>query len=79
MMRFQVARAHRLYDESWPGIALLPQESRLAIGAAARVYRGILDKLAANSYDAHTRRAHVRLREKLALLPRIWLDVRKLG
>lgn len=78
MMRFQVERTHRLYEESWAGIALLPQESRFAIGAAARVYRGILDKLAANGYDAHTRRAHLRLREKLGMMPRTWWDVRKL-
>ena len=78
LMRFQVERTHRLYDESWAGIALLPQESRFAIGAAARVYRGILDKLTANRYDAYTSRAHLRLREKVARMPRIWWDVRKL-
>lgn len=79
LMRFEVQRAHQLYDESWPGIALLPAESRFAIAAAGRVYRGILDKLAANAYDAYSRRAHLKLREKLALMPRIWWGVRKLG
>jgi 15-cis-phytoene synthase len=79
LMRFQVERTQRLYDESWPGIALLPAESRFAIGAAARVYRGILDKLSAHDYDAYSRRAHLRLREKVARLPRIWWDVRRLG
>jgi phytoene synthase len=78
LMRFQVERARRLYDESWPGIALLPAESRFAIAAAARVYRGILDKLEARDYDAFTGRAHLTLREKIARLPRIWWDVRKL-
>jgi 15-cis-phytoene synthase len=78
LMRFQVARAHRLYDESWPGIALLPPENRFAIGAASRVYRGILDKLVANDYDAYTRRAHLTMREKLTQMPRIWLDTRRL-
>jgi phytoene synthase len=78
LMRFQVERARRLYDESWPGIALLPAESRFAIAAAARVYRGILDKLEARGYDAFTGRAHLTLREKLARLPGIWWDVRKL-
>jgi phytoene synthase len=78
LMRFQVARAQRLYEESWPGIALLPAESRFAIAAAARVYRGILDKLSAHDYDAYSRRAHLRLREKVARLPRIWWDVRRL-
>jgi phytoene synthase len=79
LMEYQVARARRLYEESWPGIALLPEESRFAIGAAARVYRGILDKLEAHHYDAFTRRAHLTLREKVARLPRIWWDVRKLS
>lgn len=79
LMRFEVERTQRLYDESWPGIALLPAESRFAVGAAARVYRGILDKLAAHDYDAYTRRAHLKLREKVVRLPRIWWDVRRLG
>ncbi|MFV9506421.1 MAG: phytoene/squalene synthase family protein [Oscillochloridaceae bacterium umkhey_bin13] len=79
MMRFQIDRAHQLYDESWAGIALLPPDSRFAIAAAARVYRGILDKLVANDYDAHTRRAHLRMREKVVRLPQIWWDVRRIG
>lgn len=77
LMRFQVERAHRLYDESWPGIALLPPDSRLAVAAASRVYRGILDKLAANDYDAYSKRAHLTLREKVGRLPGIWWEVRK--
>ncbi|HMQ34376.1 MAG TPA: phytoene/squalene synthase family protein [Chloroflexaceae bacterium] len=77
LMRFQAERAHRLYDESWAGIGLLPPESRFAVAAAGRVYRGILDRLHANDYDAYTRRAHLTLRQKLARLPKIWWDVRK--
>ena len=79
LMRFEVTRAHRLYDESWPGIGLLPANSRFAIAAASRVYRGILDKLAANGYDAYTRRAHLTTREKLIQLPQIWFATRGLG
>jgi phytoene synthase len=79
LMRFQVERAHRLYDESWPGIALLPHDSRIAVGAAATVYRGILDKIEAAGYDPFRDRAHLSTREKLRLLPRIWLNVRALN
>jgi phytoene synthase len=79
LMKFQVARAHQLYDESWPGIALLPPEVRLAVAAAARVYRGILDKIEQNRYDSYTRRAYLPLREKIARLPRIWWDMRCLS
>lgn len=79
LMRFQIDRAHRFYEESWAGIALLPPDSRLSIGAAARVYRGILDKIPANGYDVYNRRAFLTLREKFVMLPRIWRDVRRLG
>lgn len=78
LMDFQIGRARRLYAESWEGIALLPPDSRLAIAAAAWVYRGILDKVVANSYDVYEQRAHLTFREKLAMLPGIWRAVRRL-
>jgi 15-cis-phytoene synthase len=78
LMQFQVERAHRLYREAWPGIALLPAESRVAVAAAARVYEGILIKLAQNGYDAYSRRAYLTTGEKLVRLPRLWFDLRAL-
>lgn len=78
LMRFEIQRTRQLYAESWPGIALLPPDSRLAIAAAARVYRGILDKVEANNYDVYAKRAHLKSREKLFMLPRIWRDVQRL-
>jgi phytoene synthase len=78
MMQFQVERAHRLYDESWAGIALLEPDSRLGVAAAARIYQGILDSLVTNNYDAYTRRAYLTLRQKLLRLPRIWWDLHRL-
>ena len=78
LMDFEIARARQLYAESWPGIGLLAKDSRLAIGAASRIYGGILDKIIENDYDVYTRRAHLSLREKLRLLPDIWLQVRRL-
>lgn len=79
LIKFEIARAHRLYTESWPGIALLPLDSRLAVGAASRVYQGILDKIVTNGYDVYSKRAFLTLREKVALLPGIWRDVRRLA
>lgn len=78
LMQFEIARARRLYAESWPGIALLASDSRLAIGAASQVYSGILDKIVANEYDVYTRRAHLSSAEKLKLLPNLWWRVRQL-
>ncbi|NTU79136.1 MAG: phytoene/squalene synthase family protein [Chloroflexales bacterium] len=78
LMRFQIERAHQLYEESWPGIGLLPPDSRIAVAAASQVYRGILDKITANDYDAYNCRAFLRLRDKIAMMPRILWKVRKL-
>lgn len=73
LMRFEIERAHTLYEESWPGMSLLSEDSQFAIGAAAQVYRGILGKIIANDFDVFTRRAHLSLVEKLWVLP----DVRR--
>lgn len=78
LMEAQIARARQLYAESWAGVMLLPPECRLAVGAAAWVYCGILDKVVANRYDVYRKRAHLTLREKLAMLPGIWRAVRRL-
>lgn len=68
LMQFEIARAHRLYEESWAGITLLNADSRLAVGAASAIYRAILDKIVENCYDVFTRRAHVSFFEKLRIL-----------
>ncbi len=78
LMRFQIERAHALYDEAWPGIALLSRDSQFAIAAAADIYRGILGRIVANEYDVFTRRAHVSFAGKLLMLPRIRRRVRAL-
>lgn len=75
-MRFQIARARRLFAEALPGVAMLGQSGRFAIGAAAELYQAILDDIEANDYDVFTRRAHTSERQKLALLPGIWWRAR---
>lgn len=78
LMRFEIDRAYALYEEAWPGLLLLSEDSRFAIGAAAQVYRGILAKISANDYDVFTRRAHLSLGEKLLLLPGVRRRLSKL-
>lgn len=77
-MRFQIARNRQLYDEAWPGISLLDPEGRLAIGAAADLYRAILNDIVANDYDVFSRRAYVSAWGKLGRLPRIWWQTRSM-
>lgn len=58
-MRLQIRRAHALYEEAEPGIALLAPASRGTVRIAARLYRGILGRIEANGYDVFSRRAYV--------------------
>ncbi|MDQ4077261.1 MAG: squalene/phytoene synthase family protein, partial [Chloroflexota bacterium] len=75
LMRFQVARAQRLYEEAWPGIFMLHPDGRLAVASAAEVYRAILPVIERNGYDNHSRRAHVPKWRKVAMVPRLWWRV----
>jgi phytoene synthase len=68
----QIQRAHRLYDEAMPGIAYLHHDGRFAIGAAAELYRAILDDIELHAGDVFTRRAHLDGWAKLRRLPGIW-------
>jgi phytoene synthase len=67
-MRFQINRAHRLYKEAMPGIALLHPDGRFAVAAAALLYEGILDNIQANDFNVFDRRAYVSRGRKLSLL-----------
>jgi len=76
-MRFQIARNRQLYDEAWPGIGLLHPEGRFAIGAAAGLYRAILNDIEAHDYDVFSRRAYVGTLGKVSRLPSIWWHSRR--
>lgn len=75
-MRFQIGRNRRLYDEAHVGVALLNPEGRFAIGAAADLYRGILNDIERHHYDNLSRRAFVGTGRRLSMLPGIWLRSR---
>jgi 15-cis-phytoene synthase len=75
-MRFQIERTRHLYEQAWPGIALLAKDGRFSIAVAADVYRAILDDIEANDFDVFNRRAHVSTWGKLRRLPRLWWQTR---
>jgi len=69
LMRFEIARARDLYAQALPGIALLSRGARPAVGAAALLYRAILDEIEAIQFEVHQRRAHTSGWKKLRMLP----------
>lgn len=78
LMRFQIQRARALYQQSVPAISVLKQDGRVAVGAAALLYRGILDKIIENDFDVFHRRAHLSFREKIQRMPEIIWTVKRL-
>ncbi|MCS6807378.1 MAG: phytoene/squalene synthase family protein [Bacteroidota bacterium] len=68
MMQFQVERAHHYYDEGDRGIKLLTKESRYAIAAASKIYRGILRKIEERGYNPFLGRVFVPPATKMKLL-----------
>jgi phytoene synthase len=78
LMRYEIARARALYAAAWPGIAMLPADSRVAVAAAATVYQGILAKIEASAYNVFTHRAHLSMAEKARALPTIWWSTKRM-
>jgi phytoene synthase len=78
LMKFEIARARQLYQESLPGIAMLSPSGQLAVGAAALLYRALLDEIEAIQYGVHQFRAYTTERKKLAMLPGILYTVLRL-
>ncbi|MDX2075760.1 MAG: squalene/phytoene synthase family protein [bacterium] len=76
-MRFQIDRNRKLYRDSWRGIAMLNPDGRLAIGAAAELYKAILTDIEDHDYAVFNRRAHISTIGKVARIPRIWWRVRR--
>jgi len=54
-MKFQIARADRLYDEANEGIRYLHVRGRFAVRAASDLYRAILRKIEKRDYDVSVR------------------------
>lgn len=78
LMRFEIQRAHDYYTRSIPAISALKPDGRIAVGAAAMLYRGILDKIVENDFDVFHKRAHLSFREKLQRMPSIVWTVKQL-
>ena len=75
LIKFEIERARELYRQAIPGIAMLSLSGQVAVGAAALLYRAILDEIEVICYRVQEQRAHTSGRRKLAMLPGILLTV----
>ena len=78
LMKYEIARARNLFDDSLPGIALLHRSVRLAVTAAALVYRAILDEIETMAYRVYDQRAFTSNWQKIRMLPGLLRTVRRL-
>jgi phytoene synthase len=78
LMKLEIARARDLYRSALPGIALLSPAARPAVGAAALLYRAILDQIEAMGYRVHTQRASISGVQKWLMLPSVLWKVSRL-
>ncbi|GAB3151061.1 phytoene/squalene synthase family protein [Micromonospora sonneratiae] len=70
LIEYEVTRAQAHYAAAAPGIVLLDPGSQSCIRTAYAVYGGILDEVAAQSYDVFAKRATVPGRRRLAVAAR---------
>lgn len=68
-MKFQIARARKLFEDAEAGVDLLDAKARWPVWSALILYRQILDAIEVNGYNNFTKRAYVPKWRKLASLP----------
>jgi phytoene synthase len=73
LMRFQIQRARKYYEQAAKGIRYLIPDSRWPVWSALMLYQGILDAIERNQYDVFNRRAFVAKPKKFLALPIAWL------
>ncbi len=69
LMRFQIQRARKYYQQAESGICRLSPDVRWPVWAALLLYQQILDSIERNDYDVFNRRAYVSMSKKLLGLP----------
>ena len=75
LLRFQIDRCRKFYDESLEGIKLIDSRiSRLVIFTMKGIYSGILDEIRRNNYDVFTKRAIVSCPRKIMIIFKILLE-----
>jgi 15-cis-phytoene synthase len=79
LMKFEIERTREFYKKAEKGIPLLEKDTRFTVLVASRIYAKILDEIEKQNYDVFRRRAHTSLAQKIANLPRIWLELKKLN
>ncbi len=77
LMKFQIKRARKYYSNAFEGIEMLNKDSRLPVYLAHRNYSCILDKIEENDFDVFNQRAYLNQSEKLSMLPKVLLDLKK--
>ncbi|KPQ35818.1 MAG: phytoene synthase CrtB [Phormidesmis priestleyi Ana] len=76
LMRFQIQRALKYYQEAESGISRLHPDARWPVWTALMLYRKILDVIVENDYDVFNRRAFVPKRRKFLCLPKALIRAR---
>ena len=69
LMKFQIQRARKYYQQAESGISLLSPDVRWPVWAALLLYQQILDSIERNDYDVFNYRAYVTTPKKLWCLP----------
>lgn len=68
MMKFQIKRAHKLYEEADKGIPMLERKAQFAIYSSSKIYRGILYKIEAQELNPFKGRVFISQMKKIGIL-----------
>jgi phytoene synthase len=75
---FQIERARTYYAKGELGIPMLERDARFTVLLASRIYGKILREIEKLDYDVFSSRAHTTKFQKIASMPSIWLEARRM-
>jgi phytoene synthase len=75
LMEFEAARARDYYRQSRPLIEMVHRRSRGSLWALIEIYRRLLERIIASSYDVLSRRVRVPTWEKMSIVARAALKL----
>jgi phytoene synthase len=75
LMKFEIGRAHALYEVADTGIPMLPSQGQKAVRLARVLYSMILDRIEEKDYDVFGHRARTSKAEKLGVATRVMLGL----
>lgn len=76
LMRYQIQRADKYYENAEKGIPMISKDCRITVGLMSRNYKNILSVIKQNDMNVYEKRAYVPFYKKIFSIPKVLFEYR---